>query len=212
MSRNFVHENAFFALFSIFGSVYYHAGYRHSMQNSVIGRIVELIFVFFPYVLIRPFFPTTSFSNAGTSRLGRSEKNRRFYEIATLAVKIFYLWAKYFIGFFINFMVFLDLLNEEWLLHGMFLLNVGTVSLAVFLHTLRFRKVLPPRLTFSLYLLQIYATFSAIPTAYRLFVSHPKLCALCCAGLLANLTRRRVLHAVWSVLALYLLTQTEIEW
>jgi hypothetical protein len=44
---------------------------------------------------------------------------------------------------------------------GLLLLNIGTVSLALFLHTLCFKKVLPGRFTFSIYLLQIYATFSA---------------------------------------------------
>lgn len=63
----------------------------------------------------------------------------------------------------------------------MYLLNLGTISkyflasyngdirlglclltqllvpgIAIFLHTLRFKKVLPPKLTFSVYLLQIY--------------------------------------------------------
>ena len=48
-------------------------------------------------------------------------------------------------------------------IRGLFLLNVGTVSIFIFLHTLRFKKVLSPKLTFSLYLVHIYLTFVRIP-------------------------------------------------
>jgi hypothetical protein len=86
------------------------------------------------------------------------------------------------------------------------------VSLAIFLHTLRFKKVLPAKFTMSLYLAQIYLTFLAVPIIIQMFVSHPKLCAVCFAGLLGNATRNRKIHAVWCGIAMFLLTQTEIEW
>jgi hypothetical protein len=175
---------------------------------------VELIYVFWPYILVRPWFPITRFSNAGKGRAGRSEANERWYEIGTTMVKIFYLWAKYFLGFYINFLVFMDkVTDKQWhLIHGMFLLNVGTISLAIFLHTLRFKKILPPKFTFSLYLVQIYLTFSAIPLAFDMFASHGKLCLLATSGLLANMTRSRPVHGVWCAFAMYLITQTTIDW
>jgi len=135
----------------VFGSVYYRDHLRHHLQSSLGGKVLEYVFVFFPYVLVRPLFPVTRFSNAGSTHNGRSERHRRFYEITTISVKIFFLWAKYFLGFFTNFMIFLGIVTEDqWpTIHGMFLLNCGTVSLAVFLHTLRFRKILPGPFTFS---------------------------------------------------------------
>ena len=42
---------------------------------------------------------------------------------------------------------------------GLWLLNAGTVSIAVFLHTMRFKKLLPPRVAFSLYVAMAYASF-----------------------------------------------------
>lgn len=214
LSRNFVHENVYFSFLTIFGSLYYHPRARVLIQSSWIGRLLELIFVFFPYIVIRPFFPITRFKNAGTRRKGRSDANQRFYELATYAVKIFYLWAKYFCGFYVNFMVYLNLLTDaHWkFVNGMFLLNVGTVSLAMFLHTLRFRKVLPPRFTFTVYLGQIYATFSGIPLAWEFFKSHPKLGAVVAAGVVCNMTRNRWIHGLWCFAACYLLSQAEIEW
>ena len=166
----------------MWGSLYYIDDARYAMQRTLLGQILEAIFVFWPYVLIRPWFPVTRFSDAGSSSAGRSEKNERFYQIGTTAIKIFYLWAKYYLAFFINFVVYLDLIRvdgsdvdgsgtdgsgsgydmdemmkQKQLIQGLFLLNCGTISISVFLHTLRFKKVFPPRLTFSLYLGQIYA-------------------------------------------------------
>jgi hypothetical protein len=214
LSRTFVQENIFFTVMAVFGSIYYNETARTILRTSMGGRIVEAIYVFWPFVLIRPWYPITRFSHAGQTYNGRSEKNQYFYEVATMMVKFFYLWAKYFLGFFINFMVYLNLVKEEnWsLINGMLLLNAGTVSLSIFLHTLRFKKVLPAKLTMSIYLGQIYLTFTAVPTILRMFQDHPKLCALCFAGLVGNATRNRKIHAVWCGIAMILLTQTEIEW
>jgi len=159
LSRKFVHENIFYQMMTVFGSMYYHDGCRAALKSSVWGQIVEFVYIFWPYILLRTWFPVTRFQNAGSSKQGRSLAYEKFYSIGTQMIKLFYLWAKYFLGFHINFIVFLGIMTDDdmKLIRGMFLLNVGTVSISIFLHTLRFKKVLPPRLTFSLYILQIYA-------------------------------------------------------
>mmetsp|Transcript_21246 Transcript_21246/g.30059 ORF Transcript_21246/g.30059 Transcript_21246/m.30059 type:complete len:469 (+) Transcript_21246:79-1485(+) len=214
LSRKFVHENIFFQLMTTFGSLYYHDGCRAALKSSIPGQIIEYVVIFWPYILLRTWFPVTRFKNAGSSKLGRTQSYERFYSIGTKMIKIFYLWAKYFLGFHINFLVFLGFptSNDMKFIRGMFLLNAGTVSISVFLHTLRFKKVLPPRLTFSLYILQIYATFYALPYAYKVFMSHPKLSAVTFSGFLANLTRDRRLHCVWCACTMFLLGFTSIEW
>jgi hypothetical protein len=125
-----------------------------------------------------------------------------------------YAFTEPFLGFFVSFAVHLDLLKpHQWkLLHGMMLLNAGTVSLSIFLHTLRFKKVLPPILTFSVYLVQIYLTFLAIPVSLEMFRSHPKLCAVSFFGLLLNMTRSRKAHAIWCLSCVILLDHTDIQW
>lgn len=215
LSRTFVHENLFFTTMSVFGSAYFILDLREALHSNWVGKIIEHIYIFWPYIMIRPWFPITSFSSAGTTYKGRTDNNKRFYEIGTLMVKYFYLWAKYFFGFFVNYSVYLNLIKDEndWkLLQGMLLLNVGTVSLSVFLHTLRFKKVLPAKFTFSIYIIQIYLSFFAIPIAIKMFVSHPKLCAVCIAGLILNMTRNRIIHGIWCFVSMLLLTQTQIEW
>jgi hypothetical protein len=158
-SRKFVHENIYFSLLCVFGSFFYNEGWRDKLQAHPLGQTIEIVFCFFPYVLIRPFFPTTAFSSAGSGRRSRSTKNEAFYRYGTLAVKFFYLWAKYFLGFFIQFLWMMQKTtpDQSKFVKGMFLLNLGTISIAIFLHTLRFKGVLPAKLTFSLYLMQIYA-------------------------------------------------------
>lgn len=207
LSRNFVHENIFFTVMAVFGSIYYNPTTRTALRSNTLGRILEAIYVFWPYILVRPWYPVTRFSNAGQTYKGRTTRNRQFYQIATSMVKFFYLWAKYFLAYFINFSVFLDKIDDShWpMVQGMLWLNTGTVSLSIFLHTLRFKKVLPPKLTMSVYLVQIYLTFLAVPMAVAMFSAHLRLCALCLLGLLLNMTRKRSLHAVWCALSMGLI-------
>jgi hypothetical protein len=216
LSRSFVHENAFYSFMCLLGAVYYNDECRAAIKASGWpARIFENIYMFMPYAMLRQFWPTTRFSEAGTTRNGRTAEAEGFYKYATLAVKIFYLYAKYFLGFYMNFILFLDVVEAgptRKVMDGLLLLNIGTVSLALFLHTLRFKKVLPGRFTFSIYLLQIYATFSAFPLAFELFGAHLQLCGVCLAGLLANMTRRKDVQAVWAGGAMLLLNWPGIEW
>lgn len=213
MSRNFVHENVFYSLMVVFGSLYYNDDCRASMRSSVIGKTLEFLFVFWPYVLLRFWFPTTRFKDAGTTYNGRTSRNESFYNVAVRMIKVFYLWAKYFLGFYINFLVYLDVVSiQTWkFLHGLYLLNEGTVSTAIFLHTLRFKKVLPPRLTMTIYIVQIYLTFTAIPLAYEMYSQHLRLAGVCLAGILCNLTRSRKVHAVWCVVTMILLADKDLK-
>eukprot|EP00977_Amphora_coffeiformis_P020334 scaffold8126_cov170-Amphora_coffeaeformis.AAC.8 len=202
LSRSFVHENVFYSFMCLMGAVYYNDNCRAALKAAGWpARIFELVYMFGPYVVIRPMFPTTRFSNAGTTRNGRTADAETFYKYATIAVKIFYLYGKYFLGFYMNFLLFLDLVEPgptRKFMDGLLLLNIGTVSLAIFLHTLRFRK--------------IYATFSALPLAYELFGAHLRLCGVCGAGLLANMTRRKDVQVAWTVCTMVLLCWPGIEW
>jgi hypothetical protein len=159
MSRDFLHENICFNVFCLFGAVYYNNDLRETLRSNLGGRIVEFIFVFYPFVLVRPWFPITRFRDAGTRDKTRSQNLEKFYEIGTTMIKVFYLWAKYFLGFQINFMIFLGLIKPDNMrfVQGLHLLNTGTVAIAMFLHTLRFKKILPAKFTFSFYIAQIYA-------------------------------------------------------
>jgi hypothetical protein len=214
LSRNFVFENSFYQLLSVFGSIFYNDKLRSQMMSTHLGHATIIVFCFFPYVFVRTWFPTTRFKDAGTSMAGRTKINEQFYKIGTNMVKFFYLWAKYFLGFFINWYVYLEKVtpSDMRLIRGLFLLNVGTVSISIFLHTLRFKKVLPAKLTFSIYLAQIYLTFCAIPSAYSMFSAHPRLGALTLAGLVCNMTRNRFIHFLWASASLVLMKVLDVDW
>lgn len=141
------------------GSTMYNDTMFNNIQSNLFSKGLHYIFVYWPFILVRPWFPRTHFSMAGMARSGRSEQNERFYAVGTMMVKFFYLWSKYYQGFFIPILVVTGSYTEENIrfIRGLYILNVGTISIAVFLHTLRFKKALPPKLTFSIYLAQIYA-------------------------------------------------------
>ena len=214
LSRRFIHENTYFGTVCFVGSLLYHDKIRSTMMVHPLGRMILLIFVYWPYVVVRPFFPTTRFSNAGSSMSGRSAKNEAFYRVGTSLVKIFYLWGKYILGFYLNWVCYLSLGsdNDMKVIRGIYLMNMGTVSISVFLHTLRFKKQLPPTLSFSLYLSQIYGTFLALPYCYDLFFGHKRLLFLAASGLLINLTRNRVFHVCWCGVCMYLMEFSDVQW
>lgn len=125
--------------------------------------------------------------------------NKKFYYYGTIAIKLFYIWGKHFMGFYINYVRFLDDFddNEMRWIRGLWLINCGTVSQAVFLHTLRFKRLMPPRLAFSLYLVMAYATFVVGYFMYPIFFRHWKPLAFTSVGLLINLSRRPALLKLW---------------
>jgi hypothetical protein len=66
---------------------------------------------------------------------------------------------------------------------------------------------------FLLFLLSSRSTFSAIPLAFDLFASHKAMCGMQVLGIMANMTRKRWVHAAWCVLMLYLVKfRQDIEW
>lgn len=94
-------------------------------------------------------------------------------------------------GFYINYLRFFDLIDAKQLksVQGLWLLNAGTVSIAVFLHTMRFKKLLPPRVTFSLYVAMAYASFIGGAQLLPLFLDQPRVLAITIGGILLNLWR-----------------------
>jgi len=76
--------------------------------------IIENVMVFLPYAVIRPFFPKTRFRDSlKQSEKNKSDKNRVFFIIFTHITKVFYIWAKHYMGFYLNYLRFLDKFNEQ---------------------------------------------------------------------------------------------------
>ena len=62
LSKLFVRENIFYQLITTFGPFYYL--YKREMEDNLFGRAVVVLFVFLPYAVLRPCFPTTRFDVA----------------------------------------------------------------------------------------------------------------------------------------------------
>jgi len=184
-----------------------------SPARLLVCNAVEALFVFLPYVVLRPFFPTTRLGEAIGNQKNKTNHTTKgnvgFYKYGTLLIKVFYVWAKHFMGFHINYLRYLGLIapaEMKWV-RGLWLLNSGTVSIAVFLHTMRFKKLLPPRITFSLYVAMAYASFAGGAGLLPLWLSNPQLLAFTFVGMLLNFWRgHQYVLKMYFVLGLVLLT------
>mmetsp|Transcript_11560 Transcript_11560/g.38007 ORF Transcript_11560/g.38007 Transcript_11560/m.38007 type:complete len:270 (-) Transcript_11560:250-1059(-) len=202
LSRAFVKENVFYQLQTAFGAIWYTFG-NDTLETSTLGKALMVVFVFLPFTLLRPLFPTTRFSTTHVTKGSkyRTEENSSFYHLGTELIRYFYLYGKHVMGFGFNYLYFLGELSDEDMRQWgtpLLLLNAGTVSIAVFLHTLRFKKILKPTYAFSLYLAMAYASFLAIPPLTLKLVGHPLVLYLVLQGILVNLNVRygwrKVMH------------------
>lgn len=154
-------------------------------------------------------FPTTRLDSALSNTKSKNPNNIQFYKIGTWMIKVFYVWAKHFMGFHINYLRFLGAITprEMKFVRGLWLLNAGTVSISVFLHTMRFKGLLPPRVTFSIYLVMAYASFIGGYHLLPLFVSQPSLVLLTTIGMLLNFWRgKQYILKIYFVVVAVILT------
>ncbi|KAJ3203887.1 hypothetical protein HDU67_009889, partial [Dinochytrium kinnereticum] len=108
MSYEFVVENSFYAMILLLQWLYYHDTYFGYMGATV---VLEQLFVFFPYAF-RKLWPSTSFRDAMKSNGNKSVANIEFYIMMTQVTKAFYIWAKHFIGFFLNYARFMHRIDD----------------------------------------------------------------------------------------------------
>ena len=121
--------------------------------------------VFLPYLLLRPFFPKTQLRTGIKNDNTKTTDHKTFYILSIYAIKFFVLFGKHYIGLFINSVRYLGGLSttgDEKILHFMMIGNCGTVSIGMFLHTLRFKNVLRPKISMSLYLMMLYTPMIAV--------------------------------------------------
>lgn len=101
ISYFYVVENTFFSLLLLFAWCYYSKQLFPWIRSL---WILELVFVFLPYLpIIRFQWPVSSFRDAlATMDKGMSPANKRFFVVSTYVVKYFYIFAKHYVGFFVN--------------------------------------------------------------------------------------------------------------
>ncbi|KAI8851438.1 hypothetical protein BC829DRAFT_386732 [Chytridium lagenaria] len=149
LSYPFIIENSFYAMILFYQWIYYDDTFFKYISGSV---LIEQIFVFFPYV-IRQKWPKR--------RSNRTEKNHLFFTIATYVTKAFYIWAKHYIGYFLNYARFLNRITESetYYIHHILVFSSFATTIAVFLQTLKFKRYIGPRTSFIVYFISYMGTF-----------------------------------------------------
>jgi hypothetical protein len=177
--------------------------------------VAELVFVFLPYQVLRPFVPKTSMRDSMKSDTNVTEKNRLFYVIGIRVTKVFYSWAKWFIGIGANYLVFAGLVTspthvKEW--YGLLLCSAFATTISMFLHTLRFKGYIGPKTSFSLYVASYLATFVYIVRVGDMFLG-PRavpILLLPTIGVLLNFVAPRAVQNAWQYLSLAALVSARL--
>jgi hypothetical protein len=196
MSYPFVVENLFFALLLCFQWLYY----NDRIHPYIAGTPIEPLFVFLPYTW-RHLFPKTSFRDAINGReKGNDATHQRFYWWATWITKIFYIWAKHYIGFFLNYLRLFDYVTPH-IQYGVYMILIPAsfaTTVAMFLHTLRFKGYLPAIISFTIYAVSYMLTFYSYYHIASVFIDHFWLTAWVAAGMVLNVFDLNLWHA-WQV-------------
>jgi len=205
LSYPFVVENSFFSLIALFQWVYYRHDVYYAMHSTPL-TLVENIFTFLPYAF-RPLWPKTHFRDSlKKSEKNKTKKNREFYIIVTWVTKVFYVWAKHYIGFFLNYVRFLDRVTEEQRYHIFLLMTFGAfaTTISMFLHTLKFKRHIGPRTSYVVYMASYLATFYSFVKIANIFFVNVDLTLITLLGLVLNFTNYKV-QVLYQVFVMVLL-------
>jgi len=185
LSYSFVKENAFYSLILLFAWLYTNDATYPLLKYT---WPVEALFVFLPYTW-RRLFPKTSFRDSFESTARTKGWLRYYFFAATWLTKAFYLWAKHYIGFYLNYLRFFNLVTpqDQRELYLLYIFSGFATTVALFLHTLRFKRYLPPQVSFTIYVASYLCTFYSYAQVAHVFVAYWGLTAVTFGGLLVNL-------------------------
>ena len=143
MSYDFILENVYFAGLLLFQSLYFSFPV---MRSNPVFLPIEVVFVFFPYHTVRNFFPKSSY------RISLKDTKDLYPRV----VKTFYIVAKHFSGYFMNYLIFLGIFGNEpilqWaLVRRLLILGGWGTTISMFLQTLKFKKYISVTAAIILY-------------------------------------------------------------
>lgn len=211
MSYRFIYENIFYETILAFQWLYMDQGiYSFLLSHRLFGGLIEALFVFLPYTCIRePFFPKTHFRDSMNNKENKTDKNQRFYAVFTKLTAVFYLFAKHYIGYMLNYMRFMDLIPADMIysIHFMLIAAQAATTIAMFLHTLKFKGYISGRLSFILYVISYSLTVvSWVGMRHVIFLS-PQLILIALVGLLLNRYHNPTFHVYQILLTVWFFNQ-----
>mmetsp|Transcript_101344 Transcript_101344/g.262394 ORF Transcript_101344/g.262394 Transcript_101344/m.262394 type:complete len:358 (+) Transcript_101344:86-1159(+) len=195
MSYDFVFENVFFS-----GCLAFQALYFYQTWIFRACPMLEALCVFFPYFTIRQLFPRTRLRDSISNDTEKSVANRRFMNLQTWTSKVFMCFGKHVSGFLCNYLIFLDLIPEHHhrTLRYQFILGGWGTTIAMFLHTLKFKGYLGPRAAVLAYTLVFPLFYCLYIALFDILLQQYTITALALGGLVVNFGPRP-LQVVWQV-------------
>lgn len=93
------------------------------------------------------------------------------------------------IGFFLNYFRLLNLANsyDVKCVHMILICSSFATTIAIFLHTLRFKGYLDPKISLFAYVISYLSTFIGYAYIVHVFIAHPYITVICAIGLCINL-------------------------
>jgi len=179
MSYDFILENCYFAGLLLFQA--WHIVFNQTMRTSVWFLPIQVICTFFPYHTVRGFFPKSSFRHS-------TKDGTNWFASVT---KVFYISAKHFNGYYVNYMLFLGLLGEdplhEWsMTRRLLILGGWGTTIAMFLQTLKFKRYISPRTAMILYTGSFPLFWSVYVALTLTCMDYAWLTALTIGGIMVN--------------------------
>lgn len=189
MSYDFILENFYFAGLLLCQSIY--LCFAKAITSNPIYIPFEVFFVFLPYYTVRGYFPKSSFRDTTTKT---TDKDVQRY---AMVVKVFFVIAKHFSGYYINYLCFLGYLGPDpvmdWqLVRFLFITGGWGTTIAMFLQTLKFKKYINNLTAQILYAGSFPFFYACYAALFYVALDHVWITALTAVGLAMNFAPRNV--------------------
>jgi hypothetical protein len=158
--------------------------------------VVEYIFVFLPYCFRFLTEKTRLRDSLESIKKDTTSENVNFYFYLTWLTKIFYVWAKHYMGFFLNYLRYLDMATEyhKRCVYLILLSGSFATTISIFLHTLRFKGYISGKTSFSIYVVSYLSTFIGYGMIFSVFFQYQTLFLITITGLVLNLLSNTVFN------------------
>jgi len=133
-----------------------------------------------------------------------SKYNQLFFHYGTYVTKTFYVWAKHYIQYFLNYIVYLERVddNQKYHIYLMLIFSCFATTISLFLHTLKFKGYISPRTSFGLYVISYMCTFYSFFMISSVFLINFDVLLICAVGVALNFTKLRY-QLGWQVVVFF---------
>jgi len=200
-------QNMFYNTILMFQWIYYSNQY----YKVYIPKYIELFFVFLPYYA-RQLFPKTRFRDSvqQEKKITKDlEENEKFYFYGEYVTIAFYIWSKHFNGFFLNYVRYLDRVNDLQIyhVHLMLICRCWAVTIALFTHTLAVKHYISQTTSFVLYVISYLVTFYSWYQIKSIFLENYEVFFVTFIGVVVNLGVKKLHHFYQLALLIFFVAQ-----